>query len=220
MSLCTIAVSTVYEPEYVNQSFQPNISSPQVIPLLPKALLVAPHWHCIHATTAIACVHDGIMHLQYHVTLAYQCMLSQGCFLHSPTLCSSPCRQEYYRETYLRVQPLTAATQPIQTRHILPSFAKPQPLAASDSSVVLLEPEPYLHASHDIVNHTADTQVGNSKASSLQQHSTAKYRGQEVRMPEPTQAPVHRSDLLIAITSAAGRWVPAYILQWHENTNW
>lgn len=117
------------------------------------------------------------------------------------------CRQEYYRETYYQVKPLPSPTQPVQTLQILPSFAKPQTLAGPDGSIVFLEPEPYLHAPLDIVNHTADTALDSGSSSIWHQASTAKYRGQHIGMPEPMQAPLQRSDLLIAMTSAADRWV-------------
>ena len=117
-------------------------------------------------------------------------------------------RQEYYSQTYYQLKPVSPATQSVQTLHILPSFAKPQTLAATDGSIVFLEPEPFLHAPLDIVNHTADTALDHGRASSLRQASTARYRGQHIGMPQPTQALVQRSDLLVAITSAADRCVP------------
>ena len=126
-------------------------------------------------------------------------------------------RQEYYRQTYYQVKPLPSPTQSIEALQILPSFAKPQTLATPDGSIVFLEPEPYLHAPLDVVNHTADTALDSSSTSRLQQASTAKYRGQHIGMPEPMPVPVQRRDLLIAITSAADRCAPSYspCQQWH-----
>lgn len=120
------------------------------------------------------------------------------------------CRQESYRETYYRVKPLPPPTQPVQALQILPSFAKPQTLAGPDGSIVFLEPEPYLHAPLDVVNHTAGTALDSGSPSTRQQASTAKYKGQHIRMPEPMQAPLQQSDLLIAMTSAADRCVPQF----------
>ncbi|KAL3163422.1 hypothetical protein ABBQ32_009801 [Trebouxia sp. C0010 RCD-2024] len=145
------------------------------------------------------------MSLRYNVTFGTPGYADSQLHLVLSDLLLLQCRKEYYRETYLHVQPLPAAAQTVQTLHILPSFAKPQTLAASDGTIVLLQPEPYLHAPQDTVNHTADTALGSSKASSLPQGSTAKHRGQQINLPEPTHAPVQRSDLLIAITSAADR---------------
>ena len=115
-----------------------------------------------------------------------------------------------YRQTYTQLKPAHPTIQQLHSLQILPSFAKPQTLAGPDGSVVFLEPEPYLHETLDIVNHTADTAFESMKTSRRRQPSTAKYRGQPVSMPEPMHAPVLRSELLIAITSVADRYKQLY----------
>ncbi len=113
---------------------------------------------------------------------------------------------------------------PSHTLAILPSFATPQTLAAPDGSIVFLQPDPYLHDAQDIVNHTADTIFGGSKAAQQHQKSSAMLRGQPVNMPQPKFPPVARDDLIIALTSAADRCVaiacptPVIVSSSHSNS--
>jgi len=129
----------------------------------------------------------------YRQQLAYQA--------HNPQLkpLTGPVQQAY----------LNPKTQilPSHTMAILPSFATPQTLAAPDGSIVFLQPDPYLHDAQDIVNHTADTVFGGSKAARQHQKSSAMLRGQRVDMPQPKFAPVERDNLVIALTSSADRCV-------------
>jgi len=129
----------------------------------------------------------------YRQQLAYQAYNPQ------PKALSGPAQQAY----------LNPKTQilPSHTLAILPSFATPQTLATPDGSIVFLQPDPYLHDAQDIVNHTADTVVGGSKAAKQHQPSSAILRGLPVNMPQPKFAPVARSDLVIALTSSADRCV-------------
>ena len=116
-------------------------------------------------------------------------------------------RQELYRQTYTQLKPLQPQVQPGHTLPILPSFAKPQTLAASDGSMVFLEPKPYQDGAPDIVNHTADTfpNRGRDHSPKGKKQSTAFLRGKPVDMPQPQYTPVTRKDVVIAMTSSAHR---------------
>ena len=114
------------------------------------------------------------------------------------------CRQELYRQTYTQLKPVHPQIQSGNTLQVLPSFAKPQILAAADGTMVFLEPEPYLNGAQDIVNHTADT-FFDSKSHAAWMESTASLRGRPVDMPEARYAPVTRRDLVIALTSSLDR---------------
>lgn len=130
------------------------------------------------------------MGFRYRQQLAYQA--------YNPQLkpLSDPAQQAYNTQIL-----------PSHTMAILPNFATPQTLAAPDGSIVFLQPEPYLHDAQDIVNHTADTVFGGSKAAKQHQRRSAILRGQPVDMPQPEFAPVARDDLVIALTSSADRCV-------------
>ena len=130
------------------------------------------------------------------------------CHMVAPTLfhdcCLLLCRQELYRQTYTQLKPVHPQIQSGNTLQGLPSFAKPQTLAAADGTMVFLEPEPYLNGAQDIVNHTADT-FFDSKSHAAWKKSTANLRGRPVDMPEARYAPVTRKDLVIALTSSLER---------------
>ncbi len=137
---------------------------------------------------------------------------------HSPNVGFCYRQQLAYQAYNPQLKPLSGPAQqahpnpktqilPSHTLAILPSFATPQTLASPDGSIVFLQPDPYLHDAQDIVNHTADTVFGGSKAASQHQKSSAKLRGLPVNMPQPKFAPVVRDDLIIALTSAAARCV-------------
>ncbi len=137
--------------------------------------------------------HEPNVGFCYRQQLAYQAYNPQA----KPR--TGPAQQAYINPT--------SQILPSHTLAILPSFATPQTLAAPDGSMVFLQPDPYLHDAQDIVNHTADTVFGGSKAAKQPQKSSANLRGQPVNMPQPKFAPVARDDLVVALTSSADRCV-------------
>ena len=116
---------------------------------------------------------------------------------HSPNVGFCYRQQLAYQAYNPQLKPLSGPAQqahpnpktqifPSHTLAILPNFATPQTLASPDGSIVFLQPDSYLHDAQDIVNHTADTVFGGSKAASQHQKSSAKLRGLPVSCRSPS----------------------------------